>query len=48
VIVTAATDKRPKLRYTAGPPASRVTAARRLVPARLFDQQIRKLNRMPG
>jgi short-subunit dehydrogenase len=48
VIVTAATDRKPKLRYTAGPLASRVSTARRLVPARFFDKQIRKLNRMPG
>lgn len=48
VIVTAATAPKPKLRYTAGPLASRVSTARRLVPARLFDKQIRKLNRLPG
>ncbi|WP_079052198.1 oxidoreductase [Streptomyces regalis] len=47
-IVTAATDKKPKLRYTAGPLASRVTTARRLVPAGTFDKQIRKTNRMPA
>ncbi|MFE2217706.1 oxidoreductase [Streptomyces canus] len=48
VIVTAATDKKPKLRYTAGPLASRVTKARRLVPAGVFDKQIRKSNRLPA
>jgi NAD(P)-dependent dehydrogenase (short-subunit alcohol dehydrogenase family) len=48
VIVTAATDKKPKLRYTAGPLASRVTTARRLVPSGAFDKQIRKNNRMAG
>jgi NAD(P)-dependent dehydrogenase (short-subunit alcohol dehydrogenase family) len=48
VIVTAATAPKPKLRYTAGLLAARVSIARRLVPARLFDQQIRKLNRIPG
>jgi len=47
VIVTAATDKKPKLRYTAGPLASRVSTARRLVPAGVFDKQIRKNNRLP-
>ncbi len=47
-IVTAATDKKPKLRYTAGPLASRVTKARRLVPAGTFDKQIRKNNRLPS
>jgi hypothetical protein len=47
VIVTATTDKKPKLRYTAGPLASRVTRARRLVPAVAFDRQIRENNRLP-
>ena len=47
VIIAAATNDKPKLRYTAGPLASRVTKARRLVPARMFDKQIRKNNRMP-
>ncbi|CAM5409882.1 hypothetical protein SVIOM74S_02921 [Streptomyces violarus] len=48
VIVAAATDRNPKLRRTAGPLASRVTTARRLVPAGVFDKQIRKNNRMAG
>ncbi|KUO14591.1 oxidoreductase [Streptomyces dysideae] len=48
VIVTAATDEKPKLRYTAGRLASRVSAARRLVPAGTFDKQVRKTNRMPS
>ncbi len=47
VIVAAATDDKPRLRYTAGSLASRVTKARRFVPAGLFDKQIRKSNRMP-
>jgi NAD(P)-dependent dehydrogenase (short-subunit alcohol dehydrogenase family) len=46
VIVTAATDPTPKLRYTAGPRAGRVSTLRRIVPARAFDKQIRKLNRL--
>jgi hypothetical protein len=46
VIVAAATDPRPKLRYTAGSGAGRVSMLRRLVPARVFDKQIRKINRM--
>jgi NAD(P)-dependent dehydrogenase (short-subunit alcohol dehydrogenase family) len=45
-IVTAATDPKPKLRYTAGPRAGRVSTLRRIVPARAFDKQIRKLNRL--
>src|SRR5205823_312839 len=47
-IVAAATDPKPKLRYTAGSTARRVSALRRLVPARAFDRQIRKLNRLPA
>ena len=48
VIVVAATDPKPKLRYTAGPAAGRVSTLRRIVPARAFDRQIRKLNRLAG
>ncbi|MGW0331805.1 oxidoreductase [Streptomyces sp. NPDC003011] len=47
-IVAAATDARPKLRYTAGTTAGRVSTLRRLVPARTFDKQIRKINRLAG
>jgi short-subunit dehydrogenase len=46
VIVAAATDRKPRLRYTAGPRAGRVSTLRRIVPARAFDRQIRKLNRL--
>ena len=46
VIVAAATDPKPKLRYTAGPRAGRVSTLRRVVPTRAFDKQIRKLNRL--
>ena len=48
VIVAAATDPKPKLRYTAGSTAGRVSALRRFVPAWAFDRQIRKLNRLPA
>jgi NAD(P)-dependent dehydrogenase (short-subunit alcohol dehydrogenase family) len=48
VIVTAATDAKPKLRYTAGSAAGRVSTLRRVVPARAFDRQIRKLNQLTG
>ncbi|TDC27426.1 oxidoreductase [Streptomyces sp. 8K308] len=48
VIVTAATDAKPKLRYTAGSMAGRVSTLRRVVPTRAFDKQIRKLNRLAG
>jgi NAD(P)-dependent dehydrogenase (short-subunit alcohol dehydrogenase family) len=46
VIVAASTDSKPKLRYTAGPMAARVSLLRRIVPSRTFDKQIRKLNRL--
>jgi NAD(P)-dependent dehydrogenase (short-subunit alcohol dehydrogenase family) len=46
VIVAAATDYQPKLRYTAGSMAARVSILRRIVPSRTFDKQIRKLNRL--
>ncbi|WP_433178578.1 oxidoreductase [Actinoallomurus sp. CA-150999] len=48
VIVAAATDSKPKLRYTAGALARRVSTLHRIVPSRAFDRQIRKLNRLPG
>jgi NAD(P)-dependent dehydrogenase (short-subunit alcohol dehydrogenase family) len=47
-IVAAATDPKPKLRYTAGSTARRVSALRRVVPGWAFDRQIRKLNRLPA
>src|SRR3954463_4566747 len=46
VIVAAATDPKPKLRYPAGSGAGRIGMLRRLVPARIFDMQILKINRM--
>jgi NAD(P)-dependent dehydrogenase (short-subunit alcohol dehydrogenase family) len=47
-IVAAATDAKPKLRYTAGAITGRVRTMRRMVPSRMFDQQLRKLNRLPA
>ncbi len=43
-IVEAATDPKPKLRYTPGTRAGRLSILRRLVPPRAFDKQIRKFN----
>ena len=40
-IVAAATDPKPKLGYTAGPRAARISVRRRIVPARTLDKQIR-------
>jgi short-subunit dehydrogenase len=45
-VVAAATDRRPKQRYPASPTARRLGIARRLVPARAFDSQIRKFNNL--
>ena len=45
-VVAAATDRRPKQRYPASPTARRLGTARRLVPARVFDRQIRKFNNL--
>jgi len=47
-IVAAATDPKPKVRSTAGSTAGRVSALRRFVPTRVFDREIRKLNRLPA
>ena len=46
VIVAAATDARPKVRYPAGTLARRVSRLRRYAPAPLFDKQIRKTNQL--
>jgi NAD(P)-dependent dehydrogenase (short-subunit alcohol dehydrogenase family) len=48
VVVKAATDNSPRLRYPAGKIASRVSVLRRFVPSGAFDKQIRKLNRLPA
>ncbi|WAU86375.1 oxidoreductase [Streptomyces sp. Qhu-G9] len=47
-IVAAATDAKPKQRYTAGPLAGRARILRRFAPARVFDKQIRKMNQLAG
>jgi NAD(P)-dependent dehydrogenase (short-subunit alcohol dehydrogenase family) len=47
-IVRAATDAKPKLRYPAGRQARQLTTLRRVVPARAFDRQIHKFNRLPA
>ncbi|MFJ1605505.1 oxidoreductase [Streptomyces sp. NPDC088253] len=47
-IVAAATDPKPKPRYTAGPLAGRARVLRRLAPAAVFDKQIRKMNQLAG
>jgi len=48
VVLAAATDPKPKLRYTAGTLAGRASILRRFAPPRAFDHQIRKLNQLAG
>lgn len=48
VIVAAATDATPKVRYAGSSRTSSVATMRRLVPTRLFERQLRKLNRLPA
>ena len=47
-IITAATARTPRLRSTAGPFARRISLLRRMAPARVFDHQIRKFNKLAG
>ena len=47
-IVAAATDRTPKLRYTAGRTAGLASMLRRAMPSRVFDKLIRKINRLEG
>lgn len=47
-IVAAATDKNPKVRYAGSSRTASVSTMRRLVPVRMFDRQLRKLNKLPA
>jgi short-subunit dehydrogenase len=47
IIVKAATDSEPKLRYPAGKLARQVSLLRRFVPASAFDKSLRKMLRLP-
>jgi NAD(P)-dependent dehydrogenase (short-subunit alcohol dehydrogenase family) len=46
VVVTAAGETNPRLRYPAGAVAARVSTLRRFVPARAFDRSLRKRNQL--
>jgi NAD(P)-dependent dehydrogenase (short-subunit alcohol dehydrogenase family) len=46
VVLKAATSRRPKLRYPAGPLARRLTLLRKFAPAGLLDKGIRKANKL--
>jgi hypothetical protein len=48
VLIRGLLDRRPRVRYTAGPTAGRVRTLRRFAPTGAFDRQIRKLNRLAG
>jgi NAD(P)-dependent dehydrogenase (short-subunit alcohol dehydrogenase family) len=48
VIVAAASDRNPRLRRTAGSTAASISALHRVLPARIFDRIVRRLNRMPS
>jgi len=47
VVLSAATDKRPRRRYTAGKTARLVSLLRRFTPAQTFDKTLRKQFRLP-
>jgi NAD(P)-dependent dehydrogenase (short-subunit alcohol dehydrogenase family) len=47
VVVKAATDARPRRRYTAGKAARQVSILRRFAPAEMFDKSLRKQFRLP-
>jgi len=47
VVVKAATDARPRRRYTAGKAARQVGLLRRFAPAEMFDKTLRKQFRLP-
>jgi NAD(P)-dependent dehydrogenase (short-subunit alcohol dehydrogenase family) len=48
VVLKAATDKRPRRRYTAGKTARLVSMLRRFAPAETFDKTLRKQFRLPA
>lgn len=47
VVVKAASDARPRRRYTAGKAAQQVSILRRFAPAEIFDKSLRKQFRLP-
>ncbi|WP_027052263.1 oxidoreductase [Mesorhizobium erdmanii] len=48
VVLTAATDRHPRRRYTAGKAARQVSILRRFAPAAMFDKTLRKQFRLPA
>lgn len=47
-VLKAATSRRPKVRYPAGPLARRLSLLKRLAPATVLDKGIRKQNKLPA
>lgn len=47
-VLKAATSRRPKLRYPAGPLARRLSLLKRFAPAAVLDKGIRKQNKLPA
>ena len=47
-VLEAATDARPRRRYTAGKRARQISLLRRFVPAEIFDRSLRKQMRLPA
>jgi short-subunit dehydrogenase len=47
-IVAAATDGNPKVRYSGSSRSASLSVMRRFVPVRMFDRQLRKLNKLPA
>ena len=47
VVVTAATDRHPRQRYTVGKLARQISLLRRFVPEKMFDKSLRKELRLP-
>ena len=48
VVVKAATDARPRRRYTVGKTAKQISMLRRFVPTEMFDKSLRKQFRLPA
>ncbi len=48
VVVKAATDARPRRRYTAGKAAAQISLLRRFAPVAIFDRSLRKQFRLPA
>lgn len=48
VVLKAATTRKPKVRYPAGPLARRLSLLKKFAPAAVLDKGIRKTNKLPA